>query len=138
MSNDIRDILARLDVLETQLTPTGVKHGLNPQQKSVPQLPALFKPKKISVLGAKTDPKHPMHGYMVGASESIEESHMSNIDQLMQDIGTGEVDIYDIYAHPSTPEEEYASKIINKMYDDVVIDQGLHPDRKSTRLNSSH
>ena len=46
MSNDIRDILARLDVLENQLTPTGVKHGLNPQQKSVPQLPALFKPKQ--------------------------------------------------------------------------------------------
>ena len=68
MSNDIRDILARLDVLENQLTPTGVKHGLNPQQKSVPQLPALFKPKHISVLGAKTDPEHPMHGYMVGDS----------------------------------------------------------------------
>jgi hypothetical protein len=38
----------------------------------VPQLPALFKPNKISVLGAKTDPDHPMRGYAVGASESAE------------------------------------------------------------------
>jgi hypothetical protein len=38
----------------------------------VPQLPALFKPKNISVLGAKKDPKHPMTGYAVGADESAE------------------------------------------------------------------
>lgn len=98
MSNDIRDILARLNDLESRVVaedaPTASK-----------QTPALLK-----------------------VVQQIEESHMSNIDQLMQDIGTGEVDIYDIYAHPGTPEEEYASKIVNKMYDDVVIDQGLHPD----------
>jgi hypothetical protein len=71
MSNDIRDIIERLAILEGRITPTTVKHGLNPQQKEVPQLPALFKPKHISVLNAKTDPKHPMSGYMVGASESV-------------------------------------------------------------------
>lgn len=47
--------------------------GLNAQQRSVPQLPAQAKPKHISVLGAKTDPKHPFAGYMVGADESVEE-----------------------------------------------------------------
>lgn len=73
MSNDIRDIIERLAILEGRITPTTVKHGLNPQQKSVPQLPALFKPKHISVLGAKKDPKHPMADYMVGASESKEQ-----------------------------------------------------------------
>jgi hypothetical protein len=72
MSNDIRDIIERLAILEGRVTPTTVKSGLNPQQKSVPQLPALFKPKHISVLGAKEDPEHPMHDYMVGASESVE------------------------------------------------------------------
>jgi hypothetical protein len=133
MSNDIRDILERLAILEGRITPTTVKSGLNPQQKEVPQLPALFKPKHISVLTAKTDPEHPMHDYMVGDSvendeEMVDESHMSNIDQIMQDIGTGEIDIYDIYAHPKTPEEEYASKIVNRMYDDVTINRGLHPD----------
>jgi hypothetical protein len=73
MSNDIRDIIERLAILEGRITPTTVKHGLNPQQKEVPQLPALFKPKHISVLNNKTDPEHPMAGYMVGASESTDE-----------------------------------------------------------------
>ena len=68
MSNDIRDILQRLTAVESRLTPVGVKHGLNKQQKGVPQLPALFKPHGIKALGAKTDPKHPMAGYMVGDS----------------------------------------------------------------------
>jgi len=72
MSNDIRDILSRLTALEGKITPANVKHGLNKQQDSVPQLPALFKPKHISVLGAKKDPKHPMAGYAVGADESAE------------------------------------------------------------------
>jgi hypothetical protein len=73
MSNNIRDIIERLAILEGRITPTTVKHGLNPQQKEVPQLPALFKPKHISVLNNKTDPKHPMAGYAVGASESTDE-----------------------------------------------------------------
>ena len=46
--------------------------GLNAQQRSVPQLPAQAKARHISVLGAKTDPKHPFAGYMVGADESAE------------------------------------------------------------------
>ena len=52
-----------------------IKHlleGLNAQQRSVPQLPAQARARKISVLGAKTDPKHPFAGYMVGADESAE------------------------------------------------------------------
>ncbi|CAB4137823.1 hypothetical protein UFOVP328_96 [uncultured Caudovirales phage] len=72
MSNDIRDIIERLAILEGRITPTTVKSGLNSQQKEVPQLPALFKPKHISVLTAKKDPEHPMHDYMVGASESVD------------------------------------------------------------------
>jgi hypothetical protein len=72
MSNDIRDILSRLTALEGKLTPTTIKKGLNPQQDSVPQMPALFKPKKISVLGSNTDPEHPAKGYAVGSNESAE------------------------------------------------------------------
>lgn len=77
--NDIYNIVERLAILEGRITPTNVKHGLNKQQKSVPQLPALFKPKHISVLGSKKDPEHPMHGYMVGDSveddrEPVEEA----------------------------------------------------------------
>jgi hypothetical protein len=46
--------------------------SLNQQQRSVPQLPAQAKARHIKVLGAKTDPKHPFAGYMVGADESVE------------------------------------------------------------------
>ena len=67
-SSDIRSILDRLATVEGKLTPVGVKHGLNPQQKSVNQLPALFKPHGIRALGNKTDPQHPMHGELVGDS----------------------------------------------------------------------
>ena len=71
--NDIYSILARLDaVSESRVTPAKLSGDQNAQQKSVPQLPALFKPRKIAVLGAKSDPDHPMRGYAVGANESEE------------------------------------------------------------------
>jgi hypothetical protein len=59
MSNDIRSILDRLATVEGRLSPA---------QQKVPQLPALFKPRGIRALGSKTDPAHPMDGYMVGDS----------------------------------------------------------------------
>jgi hypothetical protein len=83
MSDDIRSILEKLTTIEGKLTPTSVKHGLNKQQDSVPQLPALFKPKHISVLGAKKDPKHPMSGYAVGTSESKLAEAMAEIEEDM-------------------------------------------------------
>ena len=83
MSSDIRSILERLAAVEGKLTPTGVKHGLNLQQKSVNQLPALFKPHAIKALGAKTDPQHPMHGELVG--DSVEPKKPS-LGEAMQEI----------------------------------------------------
>ena len=87
MSSDIRDIMERLAAIEAQITPVGVKHGLNKQQQGVPQMPALFRPKKISVLGADHDPKHPASGYMVGDSQeprkpALEEA-MTEIEEDM-------------------------------------------------------
>jgi hypothetical protein len=107
---------------------------LNADQKSVKQLPALFKPKDISPTLSKTPyQKHPMDGWLVGeqdeeADKEIVESGMGDVDYLMQEIGVGDVDIYDIYANPETDEEKYASKIVKRMYDDVSINHGLHPD----------
>ena len=78
MSNDIRSILDRLATVEGRLSPT---------QQRVPQLPALFKPRHIRALGSKTDPAHPMDGYMVG--DSIEprktalEEAMAEIEEDM-------------------------------------------------------
>jgi hypothetical protein len=66
--SDIRDIIERLNLIEGSATSAALpRSGLNTQQKSVPELPALFKPKNISpVLGSKKDPKHPTAGYFVG------------------------------------------------------------------------
>jgi hypothetical protein len=83
MSSDIRSILERLAAVEGKLTPTGVKHGLNPQQKSVHQLPALFKPHSIKALGNKTDPQHPMHKELVG--DSVEPTKNA-LEEAMQEV----------------------------------------------------
>jgi len=71
--SDLKDILAKLDkIAEGEITPVDVKSGLNKQQRRVPELPALFKPKSINVLTNRTDPEHPTKGYFVGA-ESVEQ-----------------------------------------------------------------
>lgn len=76
MNNEIRNILEVLNTLEGKLTPVAVKHGLNPQQTSVDQLPADFEPKNIKALGSKTDPQHPAKNYFVG-----EESKEMPVDE---------------------------------------------------------
>jgi len=85
MTSDIRSILSRLTALETKITPAVPKvRGLNAQQKSVDQLPALFKPKDISpVVGSRTDPQHPMKGKLVGANESRLAEMMQNVEEDM-------------------------------------------------------
>ncbi len=85
MSDDIRSILERLAAVEEgRLTPVAVKKGLNPQQKSVDQLPALFKPKNISPTLTKAPyQKHPMDGKLVG--DSIEPTK-SPLEEAMQEV----------------------------------------------------
>jgi hypothetical protein len=85
-SADIRSILERLSQVEGKTTPVSVKQGLNQQQKGVPQLPALFKPKDISpTLTKKPYQAHPMDGYMVGenalaeAMQEVEEDMLSKV-----------------------------------------------------------
>jgi len=85
MNHDIAKILDRLRIIESDLTPVSVKHGLNKQQKSVPQLPALFKPENISpVLGSNTQ-KKPLGKNMFGDSKEpvALARHMSEIDEDM-------------------------------------------------------
>jgi hypothetical protein len=50
-----------------------LEEGLNTNQRRVNQLSATFKPKTVAVLTAKTDPKNPMAGKMVGGCEESEE-----------------------------------------------------------------
>jgi len=75
MSNDIRNIIERLAILEGRITPVDVKHGLNADQKAAKQLPALFKPRDISpTLSKKPYQKHPMDGWLVGEEEETDEA----------------------------------------------------------------
>jgi hypothetical protein len=84
-SADIRSILDRLATVEEgRLTPVNVKHGLNKQQKSADQLPALFKPRDISpTLTKKPYQKHPMDGKLVG--DSVEPTK-SPLEEAMQEV----------------------------------------------------
>jgi hypothetical protein len=68
--NSIHTIVEKLAILEGRITPASVPSGLNAQQKSVPQLPALFRPKTQKILGGDPNAKNPMSGYMVGSGES--------------------------------------------------------------------
>jgi hypothetical protein len=77
--------LERLTALEGKLSPVNVKQGLTPQQNRAHQLPALLKPKKISVLGSPKDPKHPFDGYAVGANES-EQPLRNALEEAMQEV----------------------------------------------------
>lgn len=84
MTHDIRSILDRLATVESKITPVAVKSGLNAQQRSVPQLPALFKPRDISpVLKSKRDPAHPMKGEFVGDSV---EPRLASLAETMQSV----------------------------------------------------
>lgn len=87
MSNSIANILKRLAVIEADVTPAKTKHGLNAQQKSVPQLPALFKPETVSpVLGSNKQSK-PFGKYMVGddvePTQTALAERMAEIDEDM-------------------------------------------------------
>ena len=62
--NDIYSIVERLRILE---------EGLDKNQRSVNQLGATFKPKTVAVLTAKTDPKNPLAGKLVGGCEESTE-----------------------------------------------------------------
>ena len=94
MNHDIAKILDRLRMIESEVTPVSVKHGLNRQQKSVPQLPALFKPENISPVLGSNNQKNPLGKNMFGDSKEpvALARHMSEIDEDMlsrvkQDLG---------------------------------------------------
>ena len=96
MNHDIAKILDRLRMIESDLTPVSVKHGLNRQQKSVPQLPALFKPENISPVLGSNNQKKPLGKNMVGDSreptrnalaEQMAEIDEDMLSRVKQDLG---------------------------------------------------
>ena len=71
MTDPIHDIVKRLAILEGRITPTQPHGSQNPQQKSVHQLPALFKPGKGGpILGGDPNKKAVTKGYFVGAESA--------------------------------------------------------------------
>ena len=71
--DEIYSIMQKLALIESTITPDNVTKGLNAQQRSVPQMPALFKmPDQGAVLGGDPNKKAPGAGYMVGSGESVE------------------------------------------------------------------
>jgi hypothetical protein len=84
MTSDIRSLLTRLTALESRITPAAPKiRGLNPQQKSADQLPALFRPRSVKAIGSNSDPAHPMRGKAVGANESRLAETMQAVEEDM-------------------------------------------------------
>ena len=75
--NDIYSIVERLRMLE---------EGLDKNQRSVNQLGATFKPKTVAVLTAKTDPKNPMAGKLVGSDESVEKESTMLEAEVAEDV----------------------------------------------------
>ena len=119
MSNDIKSMLERMAVLEGKITPVSVKHGLNQQQKSVHQLPALFKPRDIStVLKSKTDPEHPMKGELVGDSV---EPKQNALEEAM-----GEIE-EDMVSRVKKDLTHYLDQLAKKMSDDGQRDRDDSP-----------
>jgi len=113
MSNDIYGILQRLALIEGKTTPVTVKKGLNAQQKSVPQMSALFKmPRQGAVLGGDPNKKASPAGYMFG-----------------DDVEVGQMPLAETMAEI---EEDMISKVkkdlthyLDQLADKVKVDQDL-------------
>lgn len=133
---DISNFLKQIDTMEGKLTPVGVKHGLNPQQKSVNQMPALFKSKKISpVLGAKKDPTHPAAGMYVGddvqmdvAQTPLEEAMRNVEEDMISKVKKDLTHYLDMLADKVKDEKEIQKKAVQ----DVEDRNPAKPDKQDT------
>lgn len=92
MRDPIHDIVQRLALIEGRITPAEPTGDQNPQQKSVHQLPALFKPGKGGpILGGNPNKPAVTKGYFVGAEsqereeEALEEAQ-ANEEKLLDKV----------------------------------------------------
>lgn len=134
MSDPIYDIIKRLSLVEGKTTPVSVRHGLNPQQQGVPQLPALFKPKNISTtLTKKPYQKHPADGYMVGDSV---EPRKPSLGEAMQEVEEDMVSRvkgqFADYLEKLEKENKLDSHLVNKAKHDLDIGDDGEVDENAT------
>lgn len=86
MTDPIHDIVKRLAILEGRITPTQPSGSQNPQQKSVHQLPALFRPGKGGpILGGDPDKPAVTKGYFVGAEAEEKDEEALEEAQAMEE-----------------------------------------------------
>jgi hypothetical protein len=129
--DEIYTIMQRLALIESTITPDNVAKGLNAQQRSVPQMPALFKmPKQGPVLGGNPNKKAPSAGYMVGSNESAE-----NDEEALEEAVTSE----DKLDRVKKSFAEYLDSIADEkkdtdLKDRVRVDRdlGKHPDKDAS------
>lgn len=69
--------------------------------------------------------------------EELDENNFEDADfnklsdqakKILADIAEGDLDIYDVLAHPITPAEKEAAAYLQDRYDDISAERGLHPD----------
>ncbi len=60
--------------------------------------------------------------------DDVKEGFSSEADQVLAQVGAGNLDAYDVMSRPQGPAQTEAAKIIQDMYDEVAIDHHLHPD----------
>lgn len=60
--------------------------------------------------------------------DEVKEGFSTDAERVLAQVGSGELDAYDVMNHPKTPAEQEAAKVMQDMYDDVAADNYLHPD----------
>jgi len=134
MTDPIYRIIERLALIEGKTTPVTVRHGLNQQQKGVPQLPALFKPTDISTtLTKKPYQKHPADGYMVGDSV---EPRKPSLEEAMQEVEEDMISRvkhqFADYLEKLEKENKLDSHLVNKAKHDLGIGDDGEVDENAT------
>jgi hypothetical protein len=113
---------------------------LSPAQQKVPQLPALFKPRSIRALGSKTDPAHPMAGYMVGDSvepkkssleEAMQEVEEDMLNKVKKDLNAYLDSLEDSIGHQDDGRRERSTPELDKLAKKTRVDRDLIDKAKS-------
>ena len=64
----------------------------------------------------------------VGGVQQVKEGRMGEVDAVMRDIVSGELDAYQVVSKPQSPEQQAASRFLQAEIDQVARDRRLHPD----------
>jgi hypothetical protein len=122
--------------LNLQPKAVTIKHGSDPIAAAEKEADEKFNPTNGS--GSKINPDKAFDALKGGTlawgalssllGETGMNEGMGEADMIVQDIISGEQDAYSILSNPASQEEKYVSQLLQKEFDDVVIETGLNPD----------